>query len=787
MTKLIEFTDAEVIEAPDLEAISAAAREGDENIAGGAIGYPNHHAEFAIQTPSASVARIGEGRLFKNGQVFDNDADFDLNLIEFLPVVTGDQKYIAILVRGVEETDPENRFIETDADTGDTTLTPVPKTTARKCSFVVQQGISSPAPAVKPSIAESDCAICFVLLGTAGIIQVESSNDHRVKTLYEVENRVVILEAQMVVAFSRTQTLQTDLANLQSQLKDFSRKDITRQLQVDMARVRKLLSLPDAARSYLYDPGLIEAIWSKTHADWDARVDEGIRFPLDGFEDAQLNVTDPGQTGIKITDGVMLLDWEENTIIEVDGSGSTKNISQQVHTVQTPVRRTVSRSSTSYGPTVAVCGNTSEYNGFDSAATGQTFQKAGQTFQKVGVINAQNAGDNINVSNFNASHGGGYDTDRIIAHNAMPTNDTTHRAIYAARAVIHNTWTQTYWDMVTETYGVNGSVYAQTFLLTQPMILSSIEVKFDRVGNDGDVQMILAEVAPTGEPLFDNAIAVTTVTHANLSKGWVSFPFTPRYLDPGKRYAWITVTTGNHSLNTVTGSEYTQGTLFWSTDQAWFQGAPEEDFCFKVNATQHTHTRAQVVFDPLTLAGGMTEIKLLYEAWAPEGTSMVWEVRTSGTDPWQMIQPETDSYQNPLRNLPTTCQLRLTMIGTYGLSPAIILNTEARGETRRHKYDGMGVTKILDFGITTTSIDVEISLDRWSDAEHTFVPIIDVAGTEYAANAVTITEDVEKPDRRTVIADFTVPSTTSARLKMDMATTDIEKVFFVENVAIYAN
>jgi hypothetical protein len=786
MTKLKEFTNAEVIEASDLEAISAAAREGDENIASGAIGYPNHWAEFTIQTPSASVTRISEGRLFRNGLIYDNDASFDLDLITSLPVVANDQKYIAILVRGSEETIDENRYIETDVDTGETAATAVPKTTVRKCDFVVQQGVAGPTP-IRPSVAESDCAICFVLLGTAGIIQIESSNDHRVKTLYEVEGRVTVLEDQMVIAFARTQTLQTDLANLQARLSDYARQDVTRQLQMDMARVRKLLSLPDAARAYLYDSGLIDAVWSKTHVDWDARVEEGIRFPLAAFEDVQLSVTNPSQDGIKITDGVMLLDWSETTIIEVDGSGGTRDISQQVHTVQTPVARTVSRSSTSYGPTVAACGNTADFSGFDAAATGQTFQRNGQTFQKIGVINAQTPGDTLDTSAFNASHGTNYDAADIAVHNSMPTNNTTHRAIYAARAVIHNTWTETYWDMVTETFGINGSVYAQTFLLTQPMILSSIEVKFDRVGNDGNVQMLLVEVSSTGEPVFDNTIAHTTVEHADLSTGWVKFPFSPRYLDPGKRYAWVTVTTGNHSLKTVTGSEYTQGSLFWSTDQAWFQGSTQEDFCFKVNSTNHTTTRAQVVFDSLTLAGGMTEIRLLYESWAPEGTAMMWEVRTSGSADWEPIQPETSEYQNPLWNLPTTCQLRLTMIGTYGLSPAIILNEEARGEARRHKPAGVAMTKVLEFGITTTSIDVEIALDRWSDTEHTFVPKIDIAGTEYTANAVTIAQDVDKPDRRIVTADFTVPSTTEARLRMEMATTDIEKVFFVENMAIYAN
>lgn len=785
MTKLVRFTEAEMVEAQDLEAISAAAREGDENLTGGAIGYPLHWADFTVETPTAQTIRVNEGRLFEDSIVYDLDADVTVDLLTHLPTVIGDQRYVAILVRGVEQTVTDTRFVETDVDTGETSPTAVPKTVRRTCEFVVQQGLPSPTP-LKPVVADSNCCLCFVRLGTSGIIAVESSNDHRVKTLYEVEGRVTILEAQMVIAFARTTTLQTDLANLQGRLKDFARRIAVRQLQEDMARVRRIVNLPDTARAYFYDPGLIKAQWALSHAQWDARVAEGIRFPRAASANIPLAVQNPTQTGIRIKDNVLMINWVEETRVEVQGPGSSKNISQQVHTVTTPIQRSVARTSVSYGPTVALCGNTSEYSGFDAAAEGQTFQKAGETFEKVAVIDATFAGDNINLDVFNATHGGGYDLDKVVLHNSE-VSASGNRQIFAARSVQVDSWTETYTDYVTETFGINGSIYGQSFLLTQPMTLTSIDVNFERVGNDGAVTMVLCDVSSTGEPLFDSVIARTTVAHGNLTTGWTKFEFTPRYLAPGKRYAWVTVTTGNHSLRTVTGSSFTQGSLFWSTDGAWFQGSNEEDFWFRLNGAAHTDVRAQVLFNPLTLAGGMSELRLLYESWSPEGTGMIWEVRETGSDPWKVLQPETTDVPNALRGLPETCQLRLTMIGTTGLSPAIVLNENAKAESHRHKTTGVGITKVLQFGLSTTSIDVEISLDQWVDAEHAFVPKVMVGTTEYTANAVTIEPDIQRPSRRIVKADFTVPSTTEARLKFTMTTGDVEYVYFVENASLYAN
>ena len=57
MTKIVKFTEAEVAEPGDFEAISDHARKGDENITGGAIEYPSHWADFTISARPLSPFR----------------------------------------------------------------------------------------------------------------------------------------------------------------------------------------------------------------------------------------------------------------------------------------------------------------------------------------------------------------------------------------------------------------------------------------------------------------------------------------------------------------------------------------------------------------------------------------------------------------------------------------------------------------------------------------------------------------------------------------------------------
>jgi len=754
MTKVVRFSEAEVAEPADFENIGLHARSGDDNIVGGAIDYPHHWADFTISQTSAIELRINSGRLFAIDKVFAADDPIDLNLQVHLPLVTGDHRFIALLLRGSTETVTSQRMIETDVETGETVAQAVPKTERRYVEIVVQQGLSSPTP-LKPTIAEDQCCLAFVELSTTGIYAVEMANPSRVKSLYEVDGRLTQVEGDMANTIRRTTTMETDIANIASRLGDIPHPIIMRQIKRDIAMLRREIALPDEARAYWYDAGLLQDEWDKTHATWLARVREGIRFAWAAERDAQLSPIDPGASSIRMSGTLLLPAWTEKTRIAVDGDGGSKNISQLVHTVTTAIRKEIARRVTEYGETVSVCENNAEWTMLLNRSVGEMFTKAGETFEIVALTGNQ---------------------------------DYAGHRWFAVRKVIIRTVTQVYWDYVTESYGVNGSIYGNTWLCSQPMILSSIDLNFTRVGSTGDVHLFVCECDDSGQPQFGSVVVAGTIAAGDLHTGWVNFALRPSLLESGKRYAWFTVTTGNHALATATGNKYAQGSLFSCSDGAWAMGDPLVDFAMRINAASFAATRTVIEFQPLTLENGMTELRLLHGGWAPGGTNLIWEIQNSDAegDEWTALAPSAEG-SDTLAGRPALVRLRLVLTGTTDLQPAIVLDSNARGMTFRPRGDMQAVSKSHAFGLSTSSVQLEYVLDQFDPAYHTQAPKLVVGSTVLTPSATIVTPDMVNPLKRSVLATFALGSvTTEARARVDMTTTDVTVVPFVQNIALYA-
>lgn len=755
MSKVVQFSEAEVAEPADFDKISQFAQDADDQIVGGAIGYPHHWAAFTISETSGAELSVNPGRLFAGEIVYAADAAIPVNLQVHLPLVLGDQRWVALLVRGKVNTITDSRLVEVDADTEETVLQAVPKTVSRDVEIVIQQGNPSPTP-LKPAVAADQCCLAYVLLKTTGIDTIEPGELWRAKTLYEVEGRVTSIEVTLASALQSISTIKTDIANIAARLGDIPRPELMRQLQRDAAMTRRKIDLPPEARAYWYDNGLLQDQWDKAHADWLARVKEGVRFSYAAERDAQLGLVDESAASIKIAARRLLLpDWTETPRIVVapDGAGGSKNISQLVHTVTNAVRREIARSAVDYGPTMNVCENNSEWSFIGSTYPGQMFTKNGETFINDGLL----------VTNEYAGLG--------------------HRA-YNIRQVYVREWKDVYWDYVTETYGVNGSVYGQSFLNSQPCIVTSIDLNFTRVGSDGDVHLFLCEASSDGAPQFDKVIETATLTQPQLALGWVKFSIRPTLLEAGKRYAWFTVTTGNHALAQVSGNKFAQGTQFYSGDGAFAAGDPEVDFVMRINVAQFRATRVEVEFQPVTLTDGMTEFGLLYSGWTPGGTGIVWMIKPSGADAWSAIEGAAD---DTLTGLPALVQLKAVFVGTTDLMPAIVLDAFARVMSRRHRGDMRAVSKDIVFGLTSSSIVVETRVDNFDPVTNTFANKLLVGGSVISPSATTVVIDFAKPSRRTYTSTFTLGApAASARVRPEATTSNALKVPFIQDISLYA-
>ncbi len=751
MSRTIQFAEAEIAEVVDFDAISLHAREGDEEIVGGAIDYPHHWADIAIATTSAIELTLSAGSLFAGDLVYANQTPTVVDLQVHLPLVAGDRRFVALLMRGVEETKPALRMVETDVDTAATVQMSVPKTGVRRWEVVIQQGLSSPTP-IRPSIAATECCLAFVELATTGILAVELDHASRVKTLAEVEGRVGLLEGSVTATTRRVSTIETDVANIASRLGEIPSPIVIRQLKRDVAILRRSIAMPEETRAYWYDAGLLTDAWETADPSWLARIREGVRFPWAAERDARLALLDPASAAIRMSGTLMLPAWSESPRIVVEGDGSSVNISQIVHTVVNAVRREISRTVTEYGATVSVCENNAEWSMTGGLAVGALFTAAGETFEVVSI------------------DGG--------------SRGHVFRGI---RQIVTYTVADVYWEHVTETIGVNGAVYGQTFLCAQPMIVTSIDLSFTRVGSDGDVHLFVCECDETGRPQFGSVIVHTSRSRAELATGWVGFSFRPSLLESGRRYAWFTVTTGNHALETVAGNKYAQGSRFTATDGAWAQGSTDVDFAMRINAARFEATRTVVEFDPLTLENGMTELRLLTAGWASGGTSLVWEIRPSTRDDWQPLTFAAIGEENALAGLPALVRLRAVMVGTTDLQPALVLDAKARGLTFRPRGEMVAVSRLQAFGLATTTIQEEIVVDAFDPEKHTISPKLVVGGAVLSPSATVITPDLVNPEKRTILATFTLAeAATWARARVDLTTTEVTDVPFVQNIALYA-
>ncbi|PVE56299.1 hypothetical protein [Rhizobium rhizogenes] len=751
--KRTSFAEAEIADHADFERIGLQAQAATDRVWGDAIGYPAHWAAFTVSRKSAQTVTVAPGRYVAGEVVYDHAEPKDLNLQLNIPAAASDQRWVAILLRGEEVTETANRPFETSTDPETSVIVnrTTPKTISRIVKLIVQSGEANPVPA-KPAVDPTDACIAYVLLKSTGIDAIEPGNSDRVKTLYEVEGRVTALEVDLDSLFLRTSTIETQITNIVGRLGEVPRPEIIRQMQRDVGAARLQLNLPDEARAYRFDPGLTLDQWDNTHVDWLARINEGVRFPFAATTEARLEVQAEDDPNIMFRGRRMVPAFDEVTRIANTSQDATLNISQLVHTQITAVLKDISRTRIIYGPTQEVCENNSYWAGVVSGArVGMTFAIGGETFEVV------------------AEYGG----------------RGGHRR-YGVRTIRRETYTESYWDYVSEEVGLNGSIYAQTFLVAQPMQMTSLELAFARVGNDGDVHVLITETTPAGTPKFDSVLARGTLKHADMVVGWNKIVLPITLLESGARYAFVTVTTGAHAVQVSGANKFTGGSQFLCTDGAFAQGSTEIDFCFRVNAARFRSPRTVIPMHALTQQNGMTEIDMLFAGWAPAGCALAFEIRPAGQTAWTELD-DGDPALNPLVGLPASVELRMVMMGTADLQPMIQLDAKAISRVSRNRGDMKGVSKEFDFGISTSAIVTQFTVDRFDPARHTFSPAIMVGNNVIAPTTTTVTIDPNEPKRRTFLSTYSLGAATQkARLRPAATTNNVVSVPFVQDAYIAA-
>jgi hypothetical protein len=348
-----------------------------------------------------------------------------------------------------------------------------------------------------------------------------------------------------------------------------------------------------------------------------------------------------------------------------------------------------------------------------------------------------------------------------------------------------DTWTETYTYWVTVDHQINGSQIAQTFLNAQNGWLKQLDLYFDEVGADGIVYMHICET-DMGLPNPQRCLGSTSVDAADLKKRPTPTPFVfeqPIFLEAGQRFAILITTAGDHEVATVEGTEYTNGTLFNSTDGAYHQGDFTKDLMMRHWYAKFNNPRTTVELTTISLSEGIADLDLLAEAIIPESTKLIIEYQKEGNGAWYALVPET---ADQLLGLPAMLHMRAVFDGTADLMPGLCLDG-SRLQANRPATTFKHISTQRNLASASEDIDVILQLESWDETKHTCTVKLLSGANTYTEASVTdvVIADADIPTIRRTVNFNPEPSTgiTGYQIQIEGTTTTALDVFHVASRA----
>ncbi len=757
MSSRVLVEEYQEVTGSDLTKIGVSAQNALDTTIFDGVAAGNRYAGCSVTQNGAAVVNVAPGRAYLGGKVYQRETDTEFTLTSGLPLALS--KVATIVVSGQEiDTDLQPRDYVIDVQTGEAEARTAPRERRRVMTMDVVYGAEAANPA-RPVTAPGAVAVADILLTPSGVQTITMLTANKLSSAEENRASIVALEQFRDQAGSRIDTLGSDLADLNARTKGIISPHVHRRMIRDISRLKRVVNLSDDHLSYSSDHFMDKRHSDDTHPQWLSRIEEGARFAAAQERIAilkPLNDTDPK---LRKTGSFALPSYTDNVRISVVGNDAELSISQYQHQTTTKVKKTRSRSATRYGTAYTTCTNRAEfYNGTYNELS-QTLKRDGETF-KVEFT--------------------GRDYDPNNAH------EGDHKEV-RLQQVWTDRWTETYWVAQTVVEGINGSVIGQTFLNANTGWATFVNLFCPRVAETGDVHVLLTEVTASGAPDPARTISSTTVS-ANELKTWPSptrVNIEPTHLDAGKRYAIVLITSGNHFVATVTGNKFAEGTLFHSTDGAWFQGDINKDMAFEIGFAKFAAARVEVDFEPLQLENGIAAIKLLIDGAVPESTSLVWEFEKDGV--WRSIDPVNgENSAAPLSGLPALLRLRAVFKGSSDDMPGLdIAGSEVT--TWRPRTDFTWISQEFDLGagITTDTVQVDVRVEAYDETDHDIDAVI-LSGAGEAvevADSVAVEADPYDPEAFIKRYVFNLADPTQVyRIKLSGTTNSSVKTFHVANL-----
>lgn len=705
MEKQVIFRDRQEAQAGDFTNIGEYAAQSLDRVVREGLTDEKKFSGFAVAKTGATSVSISPGTYWTNGARFIREETHQIDFLSQLPLVT--KKIVGIIVTGQTiETRVEPRDFLIDVETGATEPDSVAMQRLRYAEFQTAYGNENATPQ-KPTVSSDVVVIAWVTLSTTGVDSIERATENEFMSTKRLAGRATQLEVWRREAGEQITTLGSDITNLSDRVSTLVDRKALTFLFADVAELKERLELDEGYSGYGSESFLaLEQSNSNPDAvGYYAKVEEGMRFPDANATSLAISLFNPLDPSVKVApNGLALPRYTEVRRLSVDVFHQQLSLTQYEYQEVAFKAIAMSAKRLRFGLAFSVCINGSwwqtgrfDYNtGVFTAIDGRTYQALDTTFS--GTL-------------FGARHHLPGDIDKWIR----------------LQEFWYDTEESYYQDRVATDFTVTGSMVAQTFLNTQGGWLTSLDLFFTQVSATGAVRVLLTRT-DGGKPLMDEVIAETTVDASSLIQGsdagvvgqWTRIPLVPTALVAGERYGIVLITGGDHYIGLTQGANYAAGTLFYSTDGAFFQGDLTLDMMFRVNFANFVNTRIEVDLNSLNLSGGIDNIDIAFEGVTPGGTELHFEVRPEGSSRWYRMGSGDG---NPFAGLPALVNFRAVFVGTKDLMPGIRL-TNGRVKVARPAVTMVHFTNPITLPAATRKLQLIITLDVFNEANHEFDVVI---------------------------------------------------------------
>ena len=781
--KLVQFRNNQKITTDDLNNVGGYSQQYIDAVVEDAIAKLRYFTGFQVTKSATAEITVAPGRLWAGADgVFEREAAQIINLLtgggNYIPVTT--KRIVAVVVTGQEvDTNLQERSFKIN-DQGGTEPQSVAMLKQRFANVAIVGGAESPDPQ-KPTLDAGVIPVAWVTLSTTGVVDgsIETATSFYLPSVESLATDLQALQVWKDLIGQIVQTILSELARIQAaippDLKSLLAMILAR-LEVVENAVRKPTS--GTATKTLVDKFLTDVLSDTDAGGYSARIDNGLRFPIGTPSYSALALNNPLDPKVKKQGNILLPAFtNETTRLSIDSWDSQLSISQ--YTSQECVRKQkmLSRRCNKYTRNAAdICGGQGGF--FSMYSLGEDFKDAEIERDEYDRFRAQpsaQAAKGARRIQFKFKRGGGEaydcDDDDDRQNNWRFDNKRCRQRVECD---------EPYWYYVTKDATVTGSQIAQTFLNATNGWLTSVDIPFSAVAEAGNVNVFIAETTG-GRPNMDDVVGRGVINVASLSSsGRVKCTLEePVYMQGGKTYACILVSTGNHFVRVRTGDKYKSGAAFYLNDDGsdWLPVQNSGDVCLAFNYAEFSQTRIEVNLEPLTKVGGISNVKITAAQWEPQGTFLTFEAQRGGL--WyQLSEGEYDA----LSGNPTLVPLRMVFNGTRDLMPGIDMNqTEVEigviATSLQHQSEALTTP-------ASTSMQVHLDVTGYDAAAHTITPSLLIPGAE-AADSVTITVDPEDSTRAKVVGVFTPTSITSVVVKVVGSTSDPEKLFTINSRTLY--